>query len=155
MPDFLLTPFKKWFKAPTIETPFSTIKLPPLGVIITIIFASFAVITSGFVFCVVRGMPMMGYTRGRDGKPKASWIDLHGLSNQFLAEGIVAAMMFSLAAASLISAVYILSKPESEELSDIQEALKKFAYTSPLWCMLSYQIFSMKFGSFSVRFTAR
>ena len=152
--SFLLAPFRRWFKPPVLETPLSTIPVPPISVLMVLIFASFSVITSGFIFCLVRGMPMTGYIRTKDGGYRISWIDLNSLSNQFLAEGIVAAFMFSLDAASLISVCYIMSKDEDEQLSDWEAIVKKFAYTSPIWTFLSYKIFSAKFRAFSIRFSA-
>ena len=155
MPDFLLVPFRRWFRAPVIETPFSTIRVPPVPVMMAIIFVSFGVITSGFVFCLVRHSSMTGYVRGRDGKPFISWIDVGSISNQFLAEGMVAAMIFSLAAASLIGAFYILDKPNGEELSDLEKFIKKFSYTAPLWCFFSYEIFRVKFRAFNIGMRAK
>ena len=155
MPDILLTPFKRWFRAPVIETPFSTVPVPSTPILMSVIFFSFGVITSGFVFCVVRQMSMTGYIRGANGRPVVSWIDLTSLSNQFMAEGMVAAIMFSLAAASLIGAFYILSKDENEKLTDVESFIKNFSYTAPLWCLLSYEIFHMKFRAFTPSFFPR
>jgi hypothetical protein len=152
--ETLLVPFRKWFRAPQqVDTPFSTIKVPPIQLLVVLIFASFCVITSGFVFCVVRGMPMMGYTRNREGKPVASWMSSDGISSQFLAEGIIAAMMFACAAAAFIAGYVVLRKPQ-KEWTEADQYLRYFSFSAPFWCLLSYRIFSEKVGHFSVKFRA-
>jgi hypothetical protein len=149
--DIFMAPFRKWLKPPALETPFSTIALPRPSILIISVFCSIFVITSGFVYCVVRNIPLTGYVRGRDGKAIVSWME-PGLSGQFLAEGIVAALSFSCSAASFICAFYILRKDPSEPLTALEETMRKFAFSAPIWCFLSYHIFSTKLGSFSVKF---
>lgn len=154
MSSKLLIPFRRWFRAPVVDTPFSTISVPSVWIVMSIIFISFSVITSGFVFCVVRGMPVSGPIRGKDGKPVLSWIDVGGgISNQFLGEGIIAAIVFSLSASSFIASYYILTRePTKGKPEEVNQYLRKFAFTSPLWCFLSYHIFTWKLGSFSIKF---
>lgn len=152
IPELLLKPFKKWFKPPVLETPFSTIELPRVSICMTIIFASFFFIYGGFVFCQVRGMPLSGYIRGRDGKPVLSWIE-SGLNSQFLAEGIISSIIVSCGALSLIAAVYLLQK--DEPFNEIDGALEKFAFTAPIWCFSSYIMFNQKIPSFFPSFTTR
>jgi membrane-associated protease RseP (regulator of RpoE activity) len=148
----LLSPFRRFFRAPVLETPFSTIKIPPVQFLMFATFLSFVVITSGTVFCLVRGIGMTGYARGSDGKVFMSWIDMSGVTSQFGTEGLVAAMLFSASAASFISAIKVLRKPEREELTDWDGIQRKFAFSCPVWCYLSYLVFTAKVGSFRPKF---
>lgn len=153
--ELSLLPFR-YLSPPTISTPFSTIRVPPTPVTMGIVFASFIFISGGFVFCHVKGMPAAGYVRGRDGKVYSTWIDYGNIGNQFLFEGIVASSLFSLAAASIMSAFVILLRDDDERSeknkNDFYSILEKFAMSSPIWCILSYAIFHMKIPSFSPRF---
>lgn len=144
--ELLLKPFNKWFLPPVVNTPFSTIKLPPAFVTILLFFVSFFVICSGTIFCYVRGMPMVGGVRTNDGRVVPSWIDVGNISNQFLAEGMVASFMFTVAALSIITGIIVIQI--KGELSDFQYFLKLFAYSAPFWCFCSFSIFNAKFQSF-------
>jgi hypothetical protein len=150
--EWLLVPFRTWFRAPRqVDTPFSTIKVPPTQILVTLVFGSFCIITSGFVFCLVRGMPMMGAALDRDGRPFMTWMSGDGVSGQFLAEGIIAAMMFACAAAAFIAAYVILRKPDNE-LTEFDQYLRYFSFSAPFWCLLSYRIFQAKIGHLSIKF---
>jgi hypothetical protein len=151
MPEFLLAPFRRWLKPPVLDTPISTIAVPRPLLLMVIIFISFFVITGGFVFCWVRGVPFSGYVRTRDGRSALSWMEGSG-SSQFLAEGVVAGLFFSASAASFICAFYVLGKPPGEPLTDLEATLRKFAFTAPLWCIVSCYLFKIKFGGFSPTF---
>ena len=151
--NLLLKPYLKWFKPPTLDTPFSTIKLPSPFVSMGIIFSSFFIIVGGFVFCTVRNMPLFGAVRGNDGRPILSWIDLGGLNSQFLAEGIISSFTFTAAALSLISAYYLLDK--NYKPNEYTGILRFLAMSSPLWCFFSYVIFHAKISSFVPSFTTR
>jgi len=151
--ETLLKPFSRWFKAPSLDTPFSTIPIPSPKMSMVIVFTSFFIIVGGFVFCTVRNMPMFGAVRGNDGRPVLSWIDLGGLNSQFLAEGIIASMTFTCAAASLITAYTFLDKQRKPTQFD--SLLRSFAMSSPIWCLLSYMIFHAKISSFVPKFTSR
>lgn len=150
--DFLLHPFQKWLKAPILETPFSTIELPRLSVCMSIIFVTFFFIYGGFVFCQVRGIPLSGYARGRDGKPILTWIE-PSLSSQFLAEGIISSIIVSCGALTLISAAYLLQK--DEPFSEMDKVIEKFTFTAPIWCFGSFIIFNLKIPPFFPSFGPR
>jgi hypothetical protein len=150
--NLLLTPFRLFFRAPVLQTPFSTLKIPPISFLMSITFISFCVITSGTIFCFVRGIGMIGYTRNRENQVVTTWIDSQGVSSQFGIEGWVAALMFSLSAVSFIAAIVVLRKPKDEELTDLEESMRRFAFSCPFWCVMSYLIFSAKVGSFRPKF---
>jgi hypothetical protein len=152
--EVLLRPFQTFFRAPILNIPISTITVPPVPFLMVITFGSFCIITSGTVFCFVRGIGMVGHVRGRDGHPVVSWMDTQGVGSQFGVEGLIAAMMFSASAASFIASIVILQKPEDEELSEIDQVMRNFAFSCPLWCLLSFWIFSAKVGSFRPSFRA-
>jgi hypothetical protein len=150
--EFLLIPFRRGFRPPALDTPFSTIKMPSVILTLPICVISFFIITSGFVFCFVTGMPMVSYTRDEHQNVVSSWISPHGLSHQFLAEGIVAALTFTLGAASLIAAFYELTKPEKDK-TDFDDFLKMFGFTAPFWQICALQVFRMKLPSYFPTFT--
>lgn len=146
--ELLLYPFKKHFKAPILVTPVSTIKLPPTGVTVTLVFLSFFVIVGGFIYCFVNGIPMVGYRRDQHGNPVPSWIDPNGLSSQFLAEGMVASMIFSLGALSIMCAFYVMNKSKKEKEGEFDKYLRGFGYTAPLWTFLAFQLFHIKIPNY-------
>jgi bacteriorhodopsin len=96
---------------------------------------------------------MVAHSRNNRGDRIVSWIDRGGgVRTQVGAEGMIAAFLFAAAGASFIAAVIVLRKSENEELSDRDRMFRGFAFTCPLWCFLSYQIFSEKMGRFRVKF---
>jgi hypothetical protein len=145
--EFLLIPFRRAFRPPVLNTPFSTIKMPSVVLTLPICGISFFIITSGFVYCFVTGMPMVGYSRDESQRIVASWISPNGLSSQFLAEGIIAAMTFTLGAASLIVAFYEVMKPEKDK-SEFDRFLTYFAYSAPFWQFAALQVFRMKIPAY-------
>ncbi|KAK8895094.1 hypothetical protein M9Y10_023536 [Tritrichomonas musculus] len=151
--EILMKPFQKWFNPPIINTPFSTITLPPSFITISLLITSFFIICSGIIFCYVRNMPMVGAIRRHDGSVSVSWIDLGSLSNQFLAEGMIASLLFTISACSIIASLYIIQC--KEPLSEIQKILKVYGYSSPFWCFCSFLIFRAKIPSFFPMFHAR
>lgn len=151
--EFLMKPFQKWFCPPLVSTPFSTIVLPPSIITITLLIASFFIICSGIIFCYVRNMPMVGASRRPDGSVAFSWIDLGSISNQFLAEGIIASALFTISACSIISSLYIIQC--KGKLSEFEKLLKIYGYSSPFWCFCSFLIFRAKIPSFFPLFHAR
>lgn len=151
--EILLKPFQKWFNPPLVSTPFSTIILPPSTITITLLVSSFFIICSGIIFCYVRNMPMVGAIRRPDGGVSLSWIDLGSISNQFLAEGLIASALFTISACSIISSLYIMQV--RRPLSEIEKLLKFYGYSSPFWCFCSFLIFRAKIPSFFPIFHAR
>jgi hypothetical protein len=150
--DSLLAPFRKWFCPPVLNTPMSTIPIPPPLPLMILVCASFCVISGGCVYCIVRDIPMTGYTRTRDGKNAVSWIDMHGISSQFMSEGIVIGMLFCSAGVAFMCALCALKKDVAE--TPLDEFVKGFGYTAPLWCFLAYYVFNLKVPSFRPSFTA-
>ncbi|OHT13389.1 hypothetical protein TRFO_16489 [Tritrichomonas foetus] len=100
-------------------------------------------------------MPMVGAVRTRDGKLISSWIDYGSLSNQFLAEGLVASLFFTVSASSIIAAIYIININSNKPLTEIQQLIKLFGYSSPVWIFFSFLIFKAKIPSFSPSFSSR
>lgn len=151
--EFLLRPYQKWFNAPEIEIPFSTIPMPDIKITTVLVFASFFIIVGGNIFCFVNGIPTYGYERGQDGKPVLVWISSNNLSYQFVAEGVIASMVFSVGAGAMIAMFYVLNK--KGELSEIENVLKYYAATAPLWILVSLILFRVKIPSYAPSFTAR
>jgi hypothetical protein len=150
--EFLLIPFRRRFRPPVLETPFSTIKMPSVALTVPLCGLSFFIITSGFIYCFVTGMPMVGYTRDEQQRIVAAWISPNGLSHQYLAEGIVVAFTFTLGAAALIVSFYELTKPEKDK-TELDHFLTMFGYTAPLWEFFALHIFRMKIPSYFPSFT--
>ena len=98
-------------------------------------------------------MPMVGAVRRHDGSVSLSWIDLGSLSNQFLAEGIIASALFTISACSVIASLYIIQI--RRPLSGGERFLKLYGYSSPFWCFCSFLIFKAKIPSFLPMFHAR
>jgi hypothetical protein len=144
--DLLLSPFRKYFRAPVLEIPFSTIKMPQVWLTVTLCLASFFVISSGYIYCFVTGMPMVGYSRDQYGTIVQSWIS-PGVSSQYLAEGIIAAIIFTMGAGSLIAAFYIIHIPEKQR-SDLDGWIASFGYTCPIWQILALVLFRVKIPSY-------
>ena len=142
----LLYPYKKWFNPPKLDTPFSTIELPSIKVSMIIVFFSFIVISGGLVFCWVQGIPLIGYIRGQDGQPVFSWVDNSGLSSQFLAEGILASLVYSLGSLSLMAAYYVFTNPNKNDI--FFNLVNAFAHTAPIWGLFSLMLFRTKIGSY-------
>jgi hypothetical protein len=145
--DFLLAPFRRFFCPPLLNTPFSTIKMPPLFLTTLLCVGSFFIIASGFVFCFVTKMPMVGYARDEQGNIVASWISPNGLSHQYLAEGIIASMTFTLGAGALLASFYEMTKDESKK-DDWDNLLTYYAYSAPFWPLLAMAVFRMKIPSY-------
>ena len=169
--DFFLSPFRNHFHPPTIYTPFSTIKIPPISVCMFIVFCSFFIITGGFIFCIVRDVPFIGAVMGRDGRQHPSWINSGGFS-QFGAEGCIIGAVFTLAGGSLVAAYSLITKrAEERKISEKNKGKQKqqqqqqsldfdhikelFAMSCPLWLFLSFSLFRMKIGPFIPSFTPR
>lgn len=142
--NLLLKPFRSSFKAPTINTPMSTIELPSVKFCMALISISFIFIAGGIVYCWVQGSPMMGYIRRReDGKITLSWYDNNGLGSQFGGEGIIASSTYTLGALSLLAAVYVMKNGHTEDdLTDT--VLYFFALSAPVWPILSLMVFQTK-----------
>lgn len=149
--DILMYPFQKFFNPPLINTPMSTIKWPNIYLSTSLLFASFFVITGGFIYCFVNQMPMIGYRRNENGQIVSSWIDPNGLSSQYLAEGMIASMMYSLGAGSFIAAFYLMIK--RSPFTGFDEFLCIFAYSCPFWPILSFFVFHQKIPSYFPRYT--
>lgn len=149
--DLLMRPFEKYFNPPALNTPVSTIKWPNIYYSTIVLFASFLIITSGTIFCFVNGMPMIGYRRNEQGQIIASWIDPNGLSSQYLAEGMIASMIFSLGAGSFITAFYLLRKKGKR--TGVDDALALYAYSCPFWPILSFFVFQQKIPSYFPRYS--
>jgi hypothetical protein len=141
--DILLAPFRRLFCPPLLSTPFSTIKMPPLFVTTLLCGGSFAIIASGVVFCFVTNMPMVGFLSDGQGKVVPHWISPNGISHQFLAEGIIASMTFTLGAGALLAAFYEIMK-EDDKKSDIDRILTFYGYSGPLWPTLAMAVFRVK-----------
>lgn len=152
--DFLLLPFKRWFRPPILETPLSTIEIPKTYITVPLCLFSFFVIASGTVYCFVNKMPMTGYIRDDRGRIIPTWIDRHGISNQYLAEGLIAALAYSIGACSLIAAYQVLGKSD-EEMTGVEVALKMFGMSAPVWAMCAFWIFHEKIPSYFPMFSPR
>jgi hypothetical protein len=120
--------------------------MPNISLTLGLCIASFFAITSGAVHCFVTESPMMGYSRNEQGKIVASWM-MGGVSQQLLAEGIIASLTYSLGACSLIVAFYEITKPEKSK-TEIDRYLAAFAYSAPFWAFCSFQVFKMKIPSY-------
>ena len=144
--ETLLKPYKRWFHPPKLDTPFSTIQMPSIKFCMVIIFISFIVISGGLVFCWVQGIPLVGYVRGNDGQPVFSWVDNSGLSSQFLAEGFLASLVYSLGSLSLMAAYYVFTNKDKDDV--FIKALTAFSYTSPFWGIFSLMLFRTKISSY-------
>ena len=150
--EILLIPFKKYFKPPVVETPFSTIKMPSIYITVSLVFLSFFVIVGGFIFCYVNDMPLFGYARNQNGQIYQTWIDTHGIGSQLLAEGMLCSLTYSLGAASLIAAFYAMT--HEKEKSDFVKFVGYFGCSTPIWMFLAFQIFRMKIPSYFPKFNA-
>jgi hypothetical protein len=146
----LLAPYR-FFRPPTLRTPFSTLKMPPLFLTALLCAASFVVVASGFVFCFVSGIPLVWYSRDARGAVVAEWISPNGLAHQYLAEGIVAALTFALGAGALLSAFYEATKREREK-GGADRWLAAFAYTAPAWPLIALLVYRLKIPSYLPRF---
>jgi hypothetical protein len=73
---------------------------------------------------------------------------MHGISGQFLGEGIIAGALFSLAGVAFTCGLYVLSKPQGSQLTTMEDILRKFSFSAPVWCFLAYRLFALKIGSF-------
>ena len=153
MADLLLLPFTRWVRAPVIETPISTIQMPSTYISVPICVLSFFVITSGTIYCFVNNMPMSGYYRDDRGRIRSTWMS-EGLSNQYLAEGLVAALTLSAGACALIAAYQVMGK-EDEELTGVEMSIKWFGVSAPLWAFFTFHVFRMKIPSYFPMFAAR
>jgi hypothetical protein len=152
--NLFIRPFEKYFRPPILDTPISTIRLPAPGLTVTVCVVSFFIITSGFVFCFVNGMPMTGYYRDENGHPTMTWIAKNGLSSQYLAEGLIASGTYSLGALSLIAAFYEMNK-NAAEMTEIDRFFVGFAYTAPIWAYAGFNVFHMKIPSYFPKFSSR
>ncbi|KAH0794324.1 oligosaccharyltransferase complex subunit OSTC-like [Histomonas meleagridis] len=153
--ETLLIPFKKFFKAPVVETPISTIKMPSTAVTTTLVFISFFVIVGGFIFCYVNNMPLFGYARNQNGQIYQTWIDTQGgLSSQLLAEGILCSFVYTLGAASVIAAFYAMSHEHDKDKGEFVKFMGLFGCSTPIWMFLAFQLFRMKIPSYFPKFRA-
>jgi small-conductance mechanosensitive channel len=107
---------------------------------------SFFTITSGSVYCIVTGISMVGYSQNDDGEMVLSWISTD-MSEQFIAEGIIAALCFTLCAAALIVSFYEIVKPNQDK-AEIDDYLRQFAFTAPLWLICIILVFRMKIPAY-------
>jgi hypothetical protein len=144
--DLLLFPFRKYFRAPGLDIPFSTIKMPRVWLTVTLCLGSFFVITSGYIYCFVSGTPMVGYSRDQFGGILQTWIS-PSLSSQYLTEGIMAAIIFTMGAGSLIAAFYAIHIPEKQQ-SELDHWIALFGYTCPVWQVFALVLFRMKIPSY-------
>ncbi|OHS94070.1 hypothetical protein TRFO_39737 [Tritrichomonas foetus] len=149
--ELLLLPFQRFFKPPVLHTPLSTIQWPNIIFSTCLLFVSFLVISGGVVFCYVNGMPMIGYHRDQSGQIVSSWIDPNGLSSQYLAEGIIASLMFSLGAASFMAAFFVMTKKGKP--TEIDRLLNIFACSAPVWPIMSLFVFKQKIPSYFPAFS--
>ena len=143
----LLLPFQKFFKPPTINTPFSTIKMPSTIITVSLVFASYFVIVGGFIFCYVNGMPMTGYSRNEKGQIIHTWFSQGGLSNQYLGEGIICSIIFSLGAASMIAGYYAICHQQDKD-NEIVKIAEFFGCTTLIWAFIGFKLFNMKIPSY-------
>ena len=116
-------------------------------IVSAIVFVSFFVIVGGNVYCIVNGAPTLGYTRGSDGQYKLSWINSYDPSSQFVIEGVIASIFFTIAAASMIAIFYTLQL--SHEPQGVHVAFQYFGYSAPFLLLASFFLFKTKFPSYS------
>ena len=140
----LMLPFEKLFVPPVLKTNLSTFPWPNIYFSMFVVFISFIVISSGTIFCFVHGIPLFGYQMTPYGIV-TPWISDQGLSSQYLAEGLIAAIIYALGALSLLSGFYLMNHNKTGEFQNI---LQVFSYTAPLWVMMSLWIFRMKIPSY-------
>ena len=145
--DFFLKPFRKYFHPPAINTPISTMEIPPIPLCMTIIAFSFIIITGGFIYCWVHGVPMFGGRRTYDGRIVASWYDASGLGSQFLAEGVISSCVYTIGALSIFCAVFELGGGVKNPFLNL--LLRVFSFSAPVWVLLAFLLFRVKIPSYS------
>lgn len=148
-----MLPFRA-FKPPILNTPFSTIPLPPTKVTIPLILASFGIILSGIVFCYVKKAKHWAQAWGPNGKIVKTWLEKNTLSNQCWIEGFVVAVISVMGGISALAAYYVMSTPKKERKGVLFGYIEAFSYTIPVWALLLYEVCAAKIPSYTVDFNA-
>ena len=142
----LLVPFKRWFRCPNLNTPFTTFTIPPIPITMTVICASFMFICGGLVLCYTQGIPMMAYMPGPNGRPEISWIETRRINSQLTVEGIVVGLIFIGSTLAFLAAAQSIRNIENP--SEFQKICRYFSYTLPMWVFLLFTVFNKKIGSY-------
>jgi hypothetical protein len=124
---------------PILDTPLSTISIPPTYLTIPILLLSFGAMIGGLVYCWVH---KIGW----------EWVPVvaDNLSDQSLTEALIVGGIFGFGGLSLVAAYIVLTAEKKSGL------LYRYAYlygmTFPGWAILSYEIFKMKLSSWNLKF---
>ena len=161
--ELFLAPFSV-LQPPQINTPFSTIKLPPFYVTMSLVFASYLIISGGAIFSHVKQVPFIAATRNSQGQTVPQIIG--NSRTQTWLESIIVGTVFTLAASSLIAAYMSFDSNNNEKSKDNNKKKKgvdpdsitsteMFGYTFPLWIFVLFYLFKAKYGFFAPGFFAR
>ena len=149
--ELLLLPFRV-LRPPVLETPFTTIPLPPLKVTGPILFLSCLVITSGAVFCFVTNAPLFAHTWDRFGQPSMTWVARNDPSHQCILEGAVFAVTVVLGGLSGVAAFATVTAKRKWKRTLAYAYALRLAYTFPVWALLMFEVFTAKIPSYTLSF---
>lgn len=154
--EFVLSPFNH-LRCPDLDTPLSTIPMPPVFVCMALICISFFVIIGGFIYCIIRNVDFMSAKRLANGQIVP--VIIAGGYTQTGAECFIVGGLFTVGGIALTAGFMFLynrnrtkqNKNEEEQL-DLRSVL---ALTSLLWVFIVYLIFTSKMNMNVLRFTSR
>jgi hypothetical protein len=136
----LMLPFRLLLP-PILETPFSALQFPSTKLTVPLVILSFGAISGGSVFCFVMDPSWMQGRVGRGGKLIVFWL-ARRLDHQLGFETLLIGWVFALGGLSMIAAFWTLATGERPGLCHAY--VYRFAFTFPVWVVLSLMAFKMK-----------
>jgi hypothetical protein len=143
-----MLPFR-FLLPPILETPLSAIGLPSTKFTVLLLILSFGTIVGGAVYCYVTRPGWMWTAVDARNRTQVLWLSA-GISDQVGAEACVVGAIFALGGLSMIAAFYVLAAGSRRGL--VHAYIYRFAFTFPVWAVMSFFVFKMKVTSWGLSF---
>jgi hypothetical protein len=137
----LMLPFRV-MTPPILDTPLSTVPIPPTLLTIPIVLISFGAMVGGSVYCWVNHVEWYFTSQTHEGKTVKSWMASGGHSIQSVAEAWIVGGVFGLGGLSLIAAYYALVAQKKTGV--VYAYVYRYAMTFPVWAILAYEVYKLK-----------
>jgi hypothetical protein len=149
---FLMLPFRI-ISPPILDTPLSTISIPSTFLTVPILLLSFGATIGGFVYCWVKKSSWERIIYNEKGQSTSFLLVPHHLHDQSLTEAFIVGGIFGLGGLSLVAAYVVLKAEKKTGL--FYGFTYLYGMTFPVWAILSYEIFKMKFSNWDLEFFPR
>jgi hypothetical protein len=137
----LMLPFRV-LNPPVVETPFSTVGIPPTYLTVPVLLLSIGTMIGGFVYCRVNDVGWDCYLPGH--------LICPGQGTQGLKEAVIVGAIVALGGLSLVAAYHAVTAEKRAGL--VHAYVYRYAMTFPVWALLSYEVVKTKLPQWDLEF---